>query len=122
MSGVFSQLSITQCYIAIFVEGQSSEPAWKVDALEGDITEFPSIKDKIANMEDVGKTIGRFNVPDVTSRVKQSSTPAAGWMEARSKLQSQLDSLIAKECCQTEFFLFTLQINLNYLVLLSHMF
>ena len=47
-------------------------------------------------MEQVGKTIGQFTVSDVKSRVKTDSTPAAGWMEARSKLQTQLDSLIAK--------------------------
>ena len=60
------------------------------------MTEFPSIKDKIANMEDVGKN-KMFTVPDVKSRMRTSSgAPAAGWMEARTKLQSQLDSLIAK--------------------------
>ena len=47
-------------------------------------------------MEDVGKTIGIFNVPDVKSKMKTQTAPAAGWMEARSKLQTQLDSLIAK--------------------------
>ena len=67
-----------------------------MDALEGDVQEFPSIRDKISNMEQVGKTIGQFTVSDVKSRVKTDSTPAAGWMEARSKLQTQLDSLIAK--------------------------
>merc|ERR1712198_295372 len=76
--------------------GKSCEPAWKSEALEGDLTEFPSIRDKIANMEDVGKTIGIFNVPDVKSKMKTQTAPAAGWMEARSKLQTQLDSLIAK--------------------------
>ena len=76
--------------------GQSSEPAWKVDALEGDASEFPSIRDKIANMEEVGKTIGQFTVPDNKARVKTTAAPAAGWMEARSKLQGQLDSLIAR--------------------------
>ena len=64
--------------------------------MEGDITEFPSIKDKIANMEDVGKSVGQFFVPDVKSKMRTGAPPAAGWMEARTKLQSQLDSLIAK--------------------------
>ena len=49
-----------------------------MDALEGDIQDFPSIRDKIANMEEVGKTIGQFRVPDVKTRVKADSTPAAG--------------------------------------------
>ena len=67
-----------------------------MDALEGDASEFPSIRDKIANMEEVGKTIGQFTVPDNKARVKTTAAPAAGWMEARSKLQGQLDSLIAR--------------------------
>merc|ERR1712083_245252 len=66
------------------------------EALEGEITEFPSIRDKIANMEDAGKSVGQFFVPDVKSKMRQGPPPAAGWMEARSKLQTQLDSLIAK--------------------------
>lgn len=76
--------------------GRSSEPTWKTEALEGDITEFPSIRDKIANMEDAGKSVGQFFVPDVKSKMRAGAPPAAGWMEARTKLQGQLDSLIAK--------------------------
>ena len=46
--------------------------------------------------EEVGKKeIGRFSVPDVKSKMRQGE-PGAGWMEARTKLQSQLDTLIAK--------------------------
>merc|ERR1711936_1465487 len=74
--------------------GQSVEPSWKTDALEGEITEFPSIKNKIANMEDEAKP-KIFVVPDVKSKMRQAA-PAAGWMEARSKLQHQLDTLITK--------------------------
>eukprot|EP00092_Neocalanus_flemingeri_P012070 GFUD01013013.1.p1 GENE.GFUD01013013.1~~GFUD01013013.1.p1 ORF type:complete len:1302 (+),score=446.81 GFUD01013013.1:135-4040(+) len=74
--------------------GQSVEPAWKTDALEGEVTQFPSIKNKIANMEEEAKT-KMFVVPDVKSKMRQGA-PAAGWMEARSKLQHQLDSLITK--------------------------
>ena len=47
-------------------------------------------------MEDVGKSVGQFFVPDVKSKMRQTAAPAAGWMEARTKLQTQLDSLIAK--------------------------
>ena len=36
-----------------------------------------------------------FLVPDVKSKMRQGA-PAAGWMEARSKLQTQLDTLINK--------------------------
>ena len=36
-----------------------------------------------------------FKVPDVKSKMRQGA-PAAGWMEARSKLQTQLDTLINK--------------------------
>jgi len=72
--------------------GQSDEPAWKTDALEGEVTEFPSIKNKIANMEEEAKP-KMFVVPDVKSKMRQAA-PAAGWMEARTKLQSQLDTLI----------------------------
>ena len=36
-----------------------------------------------------------FMVPDVKSKMRQGA-PAAGWMEARSKLQTQLDTLINK--------------------------
>merc|ERR1719410_2637369 len=75
-------------------EGQSSEPSWKTDALEGDVQEFPSIKDKI-NFHNTQKEIGRFSVPDVKSKMRQGEA-GAGWMEARTKLQSQLDTLIAK--------------------------
>jgi len=74
--------------------GQSDEPAWKTEALEGDITEFPSIKNKIANMEEEAKP-KMFVVPDVKSKMRQT-TPTAGWMETRSKLQNQLDTLISK--------------------------
>jgi len=74
--------------------GQSTESTWKTDALEGEITEFPSIKNKIANMEEEAKT-KMFVVPDVKSKMRQGA-PAAGWMQARSKLQTQLDSLITK--------------------------
>jgi len=74
--------------------GQSDEPAWKTEALEGDITEFPSIKNKIANMEEEAKP-KMFVVPDVKSKMRQT-TPTAGWMETRSKLQNQLDTLINK--------------------------
>jgi len=74
--------------------GQSAEPTWKTDALEGEITEFPSIKNKIANMEEEAKP-RMFVVPDVKSKMRQGA-PAAGWMQARSKLQSQLDTLITK--------------------------
>merc|ERR1711970_1617119 len=74
--------------------GQSDEPAWKTEALEGDITEFPSIRNKIANMEEEAKP-KMFVVPDVKSKMRQT-TPTAGWMETRSKLQNQLDTLINK--------------------------
>ena len=40
--------------------------------------------------------MGQFFVPDVKSKMRQAAPPTAGWMEARSKLQTQLDSLIAK--------------------------
>jgi len=74
--------------------GQSDEPAWKTEALEGDITEFPSIRNKIANMEEEAKP-KMFVVPDVKSKMRQT-TPTAGWMETRNKLQTQLDTLINK--------------------------
>jgi len=74
--------------------GQSDEPSWKTEAIEGEEREFPSIKDKIANMEEEAKP-KMFVVPDVKSKMRQGA-PAAGWMEARSKLQTQLDSLINK--------------------------
>ena len=47
-------------------------------------------------MEDAGKSVGQFFVPDVKSKMRAGAPPAAGWMEARTKLQGQLDSLIAK--------------------------
>jgi len=75
-------------------KGQSDEPAWKTEALEGDVTQFPSIKNKIANMEEEAKP-KMFVVPDVKSKMRQT-TPTAGWMETRSKLQNQLDTLITK--------------------------
>merc|ERR1712106_1197946 len=61
---------------------------------EGDETQFPSIKNKIANMEEEAK-LKLFEVPDVKSKMRKGA-PAPGWMEARSKLQSQLDTLINK--------------------------
>merc|ERR1712128_237042 len=74
--------------------GQSDEPLWKTEAIEGDETQFPSIKNKIANMEEEAK-LKLFEVPDVKSKMRKGA-PAPGWMEARSKLQSQLDTLINK--------------------------
>merc|ERR1719481_598546 len=80
-------------------DSEESKTDWKTEALEGDVQEFPSIQAKIKNMEEEAKKVstprGMFEVPDVKSKMRQGA-PAAGWMEARTKLQKQFDTLITK--------------------------
>merc|ERR1719500_1630872 len=69
---------------------------WKADAIEGDEQEFPSIASKIKQMEeDAKKPLAMYEVPDVKGKMR-TGAPAAKWMEARGKLQCQLDTLITK--------------------------
>merc|ERR1712066_1197854 len=69
---------------------------WKANAIEGEEQEFPSIADKIKQMEEEAKKpLAMYEVPDVKSKMK-TGAPAAKWMEARGKLQQQLDTLITK--------------------------
>jgi len=74
-------------------DDERTVPAWKEDALEGEVTEFPSIKDKIKQVEE-GKMV--TSVPDVKKKLDLGDLKPAGWMEARKKLQSQLDVLLNK--------------------------
>merc|ERR1712112_464126 len=71
-------------------------PPWKLEAIEGEETEFPSIASKIKQMEEEAKRpLAMYEVPDVKSKMN-TGAPAAKWMEARGKLQQQLDTLITK--------------------------
>jgi len=71
-------------------------PPWKLEAIEGEETEFPSIANKIKQMEEEAKRpLAMYEVPDVKSKMN-TGAPAAKWMEARGKLQQQLDTLITK--------------------------
>lgn len=71
-------------------------PTWKADAIEGEEQQFPSIADKIKLMEEEAKKpLAMYEVPDVKSKMN-APAPAAQWMEARNKLQFQLDTLITK--------------------------
>merc|ERR1719228_235446 len=71
-------------------------PPWKADAIEGEEQSFPSIADKIKQMEeDAKKPLAMYEVPDVKAKMR-TGAPAAKWMEARGKLQNQLDTLITK--------------------------
>merc|ERR1712211_47478 len=72
----------------------SSAPSWKDDALEGEVTQFPSIRQKISQMEEEAKMVTK--VPDVKRKLDLGELKPAGWMEARKKLQSQLDVLLTK--------------------------
>jgi len=69
---------------------------WKDVALEGDETQFPSIKQKIHQMEEEAKTKMVTRVPDVKRNLNLGEVKTAGWMEARKKLQVQLDTLLTK--------------------------
>ena len=56
---------------------------WKVDAIEGEEQEFPSIASKIKQMEeDAKKPLAMYEVPDVKAKMR-TGAPAAKWMEAR---------------------------------------
>jgi len=71
-------------------------PPWKLEAIEGEENEFPSIATKIKQMEEEAKRpLAMYEVPDVKSKMN-TGAPAAKWMEARGKLQLQLDTLITK--------------------------
>merc|ERR1712032_546673 len=71
-SGYFGEEGMEQDEPARDANGEVIAP-WKADAIEGDEQEFPSIASKIKQMEEDAK-----------------------WMEARGKLQCQLDTLITK--------------------------
>jgi len=74
-------------------EESNLAPSWKDDALEGEVKEFPSIKDKINRMEE-GTMV--TSVPDVKRKLDLGEFKPAGWMETRKKLQTQLDVLLNK--------------------------
>jgi len=58
------------------------------------VTQFPSIRQKISQMEEESKMVTK--VPDVKRKLDLGELKPAGWMEARKKLQSQLDVLLTK--------------------------
>jgi len=94
-SGYFGEESMDQEDVARDENGDIIPP-WKADAIEGEEQSFPSIADKIKQMEEEAKKpLAMYEVPDVKSKMK-TGAPAAKWMEARGKLQQQLDTLITK--------------------------
>jgi len=94
-SGYFGEEGMDQDEPARDANGEVIAP-WKADAIEGDEQEFPSIANKIKQMEeDAKKPLAMYEVPDVKAKMR-TGAPAAKWMEARGKLQNQLDTLITK--------------------------
>jgi len=94
-SGYFGEEGMEQDEPARDADGEVVAP-WKADAIEGDEQEFPSIASKIKQMEeDAKKPLAMYEVPDVKAKMR-TGAPAAKWMEARGKLQCQLDTLISK--------------------------
>jgi len=94
-SGYFGEEGMEQDEPARDANGEVIAP-WKVDAIEGEEQEFPSIASKIKQMEeDAKKPLAMYEVPDVKAKMR-TGAPAAKWMEARGKLQCQLDTLISK--------------------------
>ena len=57
---------------------------WKADAIEGDEQQFPSIAEKIKQMEEEAKKpkLAMYEVPDVKAKMNKIA-PTAKWMEAR---------------------------------------
>jgi len=74
----------------------NTNSGWKEDAIEGEETEFPSIKQKIHQMENEAKAKMVTRVPNVKKNLNLGEEKPAGWMEARKKLQAQLDTLLTK--------------------------
>merc|ERR1712080_699391 len=94
-SGYFGEEGLETEDVARDASGEVIPP-WKLDAMEGEETEFPSIATKIKQMEEEAKRpLAMYQVPDVKSKMN-TGAPAAKWMEARGKLQQQLDTLITK--------------------------
>jgi len=94
-SGYFGEEGMEQDEPARDANGEVIAP-WKADAIEGEEQEFPSIASKIKQMEeDAKKPLAMYEVPDVKGKMR-TGAPAAKWMEARGKLQCQLDTLITK--------------------------
>jgi len=94
-SGYFGEEGMDQDEPARDANGEVIAP-WKADAIEGEEQEFPSIASKIKQMEeDAKKPLAMYQVPDVAAKMR-TGAPAAKWMEARGKLQCQLDTLITK--------------------------
>merc|ERR1719447_1180909 len=95
-SGFFDEEGMEHEEPARDANGEVIAP-WKADAIEGDEQQFPSIAEKIKQMEEEAKKpkLAMYEVPDVKAKMNKIA-PTAKWMEARGKLQNQLDTLITK--------------------------